>query len=132
MKPHTIDNQIESNNVQGESDETNKEAFQKIIHDFKIKYNGTLDPILAKNLVKMKGIDCVRKCMNEFADYVSNANEVEKVFYDFTRKYGTEKAYTKTTTYHNLKPIQATNYDQREYDDDFFNSLYDNVKFTKD
>jgi hypothetical protein len=62
---------------------------------------------------------------------VGNANKVENSFYDFTTKYGTEKAYTKPTTFHNSKPIQATNYDQREYDDDFFNSLYDNVTFTK-
>lgn len=27
------------------------------------------------------------------------------------------------------KPIQATNYEQRQYDDDFFNSLYDNNNF---
>ena len=50
-------------------------------------------------------------------------------------KYGTDKAYKKTTAYksttNNNKSIQSTNYQQREYDDDFFNSLYDNVKFIK-
>jgi plasmid replication initiation protein len=29
---------------------------------------------------------------------------------------------------YNNKPIQSTNFDQREYDDDFFDSLYDNFK----
>ena len=28
----------------------------------------------------------------------------------------------------NFQPIQSTNYEQREYDDDFFNSLYDNIE----
>jgi len=31
----------------------------------------------------------------------------------------------------NQNPIQATNYEQREYDEDYYNSLYDNVTFVK-
>lgn len=124
------DNQIESNHIQDIEDMPSEEV-QKIIGDFNFRYNGNLNYILTKNLVKIKGIDCVNKCILEFSNYVGNANKVENSFYDFTTKYGTEKAYTKPTTFHNSKPIQATNYDQREYDDDFFNSLYDNVTFTK-
>jgi len=29
------------------------------------------------------------------------------------------------------KPVQSTNYEQRKYDDDFFNNLYDNIKYIK-
>ena len=123
-----IDNQMELKDTENEIE---KNETKKIISDFHSKYNGTLDYLLIKNLVKMKGIDCVKKCIQEFVNFVGNANKVENTFYDFTKKYGTEKAYTKPTTFHNLKPIQATNYDQREYDDNFFNSLYDNVTFTK-
>lgn len=32
---------------------------------------------------------------------------------------------------YNNKPSQATNYEQREYTDDYLNSLYDNVEFIK-
>jgi plasmid replication initiation protein len=123
-----VENQMELEDTQNEIE---KNETKKIISDFHSKYNGTLDYLLIKNLVKMKGIDCVKECIQEFVNFVGNANKVENTFYDFTKKYGTEKAYTKPTTFHNLKPIQATNYDQREYDDNFFNSLYDNVTFTK-
>jgi hypothetical protein len=30
------------------------------------------------------------------------------------------------------KPVQALNYEQRQYSDEYFNSLYDNVEFVKD
>lgn len=38
------------------------------------------------------------------------------------------KTKTQKTT---QKPVQATNYEQREYSDDYYNSLYDNVTFIK-
>jgi DnaD/phage-associated family protein len=33
--------------------------------------------------------------------------------------------------YASNKPIQSTNYEQRNYDDEYFNNLYDNVEFIK-
>jgi len=107
----------------------NKEEVQKIINNFNSKYRGRLDPILTKELVKIKGLDCVKECVEKFVDYADNANEVERMFYAFTKRYGTDEAYTKGSVYKNMaknKPIQTTNYKQREYDNDFFDSLYDN------
>jgi len=125
-----LKSKMENEDPQEENKE-DKEAIQKIIKDFNCKYNGNLDKILTRNLVKMKGIDCIKKCVDEFAGFVTNANEVEKLFYDFAKKYATEKAYTKSTTFHNSKPIQATNYEQRTYTDEEFEDMYDNVKFTR-
>jgi len=126
----------EKNKIQNviQEEETEKEEIQQIIKQFRFKYNGNLDYILTNNLVKMKGLNCVNECLNEFVNFVGNANQVEKVFYDFVKKYGTEKAYKKATMYNNLhinKPAQALNYEQREYSDDYYNSLYDNVEFIK-
>ena len=89
-------------------------------------YNGELAPKLIEKLIRQKGLDTVKKCIGEFTDYVDGAKKVENAFYDFVKKYGTHEAYTKGTGYrnHNYKPIQATNYEQREYDDEFFDSLY--------
>jgi len=110
-----------------------KEEIEKIISDFYSEYNGNLDYILTKNLVELKGLDCVCECIREFKNFVSNAKEIEKMFYDFTKKYGTSSAYKKSNAYHqSTQPIQATNYEQREYSDDDFNSWYDNVTFVKE
>lgn len=114
---------------------TEDKEIQKLISDFNYKYNGNLDYNLIKNLIKLKGIDCVKTCVIEFADFVDNANKVESAFYDFAKKYGTSGAYTKGNVYRNMignKPIQATNYEQREYDDEFFDKLYVNYEFVKD
>ena len=129
QKSNQTKNQLVIKELEDNKEQKNKEDVQKIINDFKIKYNGQLDYILTKNLIEHKGIDCVRACIDEFESYVDNANKVEKVFYDFTKKYGTKKAYKKSNTYRNTKPVQATNYEQREYDDEFFDSLYDNMHF---
>jgi plasmid replication initiation protein len=116
---------------QGKLDSSD-EKIKVLMDRFISLYNGNLDYVLTKALVDKKGIDCVEECIEKFGDYVKNANEVEKVFFDFTMRYGTDREYSKNNSYHNNKPIQATNYEQREYDDDFFNSLYDNVTFVKD
>jgi uncharacterized membrane protein (Fun14 family) len=113
----------------------NDDELKSLIKKFKEKYGGSLNENLLKNLISTKSLDIVKKCIDEFEDFVTSAHEVEKVFYDFTRKYGTDKAYKKNTSYNNNKinkPIQATNYEQREYDDDYINSLYDNVTFVKE
>lgn len=106
---------------------------KNLIESFKKKYKGELDPNLLNNLIKEKGIDIVKKCIDIFGDYVSNANEVEKVFYKFCKTWGTGEQFKKNTGYknYNNKPIQSTNYEQREYDDDFFENLYDNIDYIK-
>lgn len=99
---------------------------ENITQQFNKKYSANIHYNFIRVLVEHRGIDLVEECINEFGQYVSKANEIEKVFFDFTMKYGTDKAYTKTTSF-KRKPEQETNYEQRQYDDDFFNSLYDNV-----
>ena len=104
-----------------------------LVTKFNTKYNANIAYKWIDRLVNNKGFECVEECIDEFKYYVSSANEVEKTFFDFTMKYGTEKAYTKTSSYkNNFKPVQATNYEQREYGDDFFNSLYANVTLVRD
>ena len=103
--------------------ESNIELLTK---EFNKKYTANLHYNFIKTLVDKKGIDVVKKCIDELVKYVSKAEEIEKVFFDFTMRYGTDRAYIKTTSY-KRKPQQEMNYEQREYDDDFFNSLYDNL-----
>lgn len=107
------------------------EDVDKVINMFETNYNLKLNYDLTKKLVEIKGLECVNECIGEIKNYVTTINQQK--FYDFTMKYGTEKEYIKMKTYNNnnFKPIQATNYEQRQYDDDFFNSLYDNDTFSK-
>ncbi len=102
-----------------------------LVTKFNTKYNANIGYKWIDRLVDDKGFECVYECIDKFKNYVSSANEVEKIFFDFTMRYGTDKAYTKTSSYNNYKPVQATNYEQRKYDDDFFNSVYDNVTLVK-
>lgn len=100
-----------------------KELFNK-------KYTANIQNEFIVELIDKKGIATVKECIEVFDQYVKNASEIEKVFRDFTLKYGTDKAYTKTTSY-KQKPPQASNYEQRKYDDDYFDSLYDNIEYIK-
>jgi len=131
-KPQDINNQEDVNNAQHVSTKTDEEELNKIINDFNSKYNGHLDFILTKNLVQAKGLDCVKECVKEFVNFAVSAKQVERVFYDFTMKYKTERAYVKSTSYNNSKPIQATNYEQRDYShytEKDWMSFYCNVEY---
>lgn len=127
---------ILENNIENKKEEKSVVVVDNLIVKFNKKYGGNLDHNLLKNLIKIKSYDVVEKCIDEFENYIINANQVEKVFYDFCMKHGTDKAYKKNTAYKsntvNNQPIQSTNYNQREYDDDFFNSLYKNYEYVKD
>jgi hypothetical protein len=120
--------------IKKEVDEANCDDIQEIIGKFKEKYKGNLDESLTKKLILRKGKDKVLKCIDEMEQYVNNADKVERVFYDFVVNCDTNK-YTKGTQYNSPgqkfaqgnKPIQATNYEQREYSDEFFDSLYLNL-----
>ena len=52
------------------TEEKNKKEIQKVIRDFNSLYDGNLDYKLIKNLVKIKGIDCVKTCVSEFKNFV--------------------------------------------------------------
>lgn len=119
-------------NTENEKNSKNVVVVKNIMDSFNKKYNGNLDNKRVVDLIKVKGLDTVEECIKVFGDYVSSARDVEKVFYDFTKKYGTKDAYNKPTSYNNkgsTKPTQATNYEQRKYDDDFFDSICDNLKY---
>jgi hypothetical protein len=119
------------NILENKEEEKSVVVVESLIVKFNKKYGGNLDPNLLKNLIKIKGIDIIDKCIDEFKNYIINANQVEKVFYDFCMKHGTDKAYKKNTSYKsnivNNQPIQSTNYEQREYDDDYWDKFIKNA-----
>lgn len=127
-----INNKLNNNNIEKKS----VVVVDNLIKKFKEKYSGTLDNSLIEKLIKNKTVEVVEKCIEEFENYVNNASQVEKVFYDFCMKWNTDNAYKKNTSYSNnnynnnqnnqhKRPLQATLYEQREYDDEFWDSLYE-------
>ena len=131
LKP--INNKLNNNN---NIEKKSVVVVDNIIKKFKEKYSGTLDNSLVEKLIKKKTKEVVEKCIEEFENYVNNADQVEKIFYDFCMKWNTDNAYKKNTSYSNnnynnnqsnqhKRPYQATLYEQREYDDEFWDSLYE-------
>jgi hypothetical protein len=86
------------------------------------------------------GLDKSKEIINRYLKYVA---ERRKEFPSLDYKYGStffnsgyidylDENYTeyKAKVYNN-KPQQSTNYEQRKYDDDFFENLYDNIEYIK-
>ncbi|MDD5589412.1 MAG: helix-turn-helix domain-containing protein [Candidatus Nanoarchaeia archaeon] len=104
-----------------------KEYINKYIAEFKIKYKAVLRQ---RNLE----ILFIKKGKEKLDFYLENYSK----FLDSTKKIGNISGYFYTTVLEEYpvpkikeakvnKPIQATNYEQREYDDEFFDSLYVNL-----
>lgn len=142
----TTEGSTKKNTCQAKTDKKNinvkKEKYVKeksvvvvnLVDLFNKKYNANFDYHKMEKLVYKKGLEVVEECINNFDKYFYNANSVEGLFFSFCSKYNTQEAYKQLTKHtnnqNNNKPIQATNYEQRKYDDAFFDSLYDNVDLT--
>jgi plasmid replication initiation protein len=97
---------------------------EKLINSFKNATGQLLHPDRLKELINKKGIDKVRFYINNFYKFMqySNVKEPVRLFYKAViNEYSLPKEQPKFN-----KPEQSRNFDQREYDDEFFESLYDN------
>jgi hypothetical protein len=88
-----------------------------------------------KNLLKAYGYENIFKVLNKFKK-IRPANQIENIYGFINNAVKAEysgKPYTENTSVEAIerkkegyKPVQSTNFEQREYDDEFFDSLYDN------
>lgn len=120
---------IKDNNFDGQIDfeEVTNDNIELLVKEYENNYKGEFHYKNMKILVNEKGFECIKECINEAKHYIKNINQSK--FYDFALRYNTQEAYKKlTTSYNNSKPIQATNYEQRQYSDEFFDSLYENFQ----
>lgn len=138
----TTTNNTNETICQAKTDKKNKKVKKQknvvvvnLVDLFNEKYNANFSYAKMEILYYKKGVKIIEKCINDFDKYVNNAKSVQGIFYDFCIKYNTPSQYKINTQYknnlNNNKPIQATNYEQRQYDDAFFDSLYDNVNLSK-
>lgn len=103
-----------------------------IINSLKNNTGGAeINQSVLTTLIEQKGYDTVKYYADNISSYVSvNTQNVVGLFIDAIKKHGTEKQYSK-----NVKAIsqkctvpQTQNYEQRKFEDSYFEDLYENVK----
>ena len=129
------DNNDNTNNI------TTQEFFDKVWNLYPLK-KGKAD-IEINDMMKLQehGYETIKICIERYKDYIKEKkkegfNQLLQGGYKFFTKgyidyldenYTPYKAKQQNTNSNN-KPEQATNFEQREYDDEFFEDCYDNFK----
>jgi len=119
--------------------ENNKKSkfTQKDIEELNEKINNQIgqkvnDKTLKNVLIKF-GYDYVLPVINKLANIISkNVYSVDSFLYKAIESESKGMPYIEKTNSYNQKPVQTTNYEQREYDDDFWDDCYDNFKINLD
>jgi hypothetical protein len=116
---------------------TPQEFFNKIWSLYPLQ-KGRAD-IKIDDMIKLKeiGYNTIKTCIDRYLKYIEEKKKegfnqaLQNGYKFFTTGYidyldENYKMYVADQS--NIKPVQSTNFDQRKYDDDFFDSLYDNFK----
>lgn len=104
-----------------------KEEVNTIIAMFKEKTNHVLDFNRTAELINSKGLNVVIYYIEKFDEFLKSTNirYPANFFYDIVKN---ESPIPTKNKMNYKKPEQSYNFEQREYDDDYFDSLYDNFK----
>lgn len=105
------------------------EKEESMIMAFKNATGQTLDRTRLKELIDKKGLEVVNFYINNFHRFMqfSDVREPVKLFYTAVIN-GYEIPDKSKKDYCKNKPVQSTNFEQRVYDDEYFESLYENFK----
>jgi hypothetical protein len=126
-----------------ENQDTTKEFFNKVWGLYPLKKRKA--DVKTNDMLNLQelGYDVVKACIDRYIDYLSEKEkegfnqEIQSGYTFFTKGYVDylDENYThyeaKSKNIDQNKPIQADNYEQRKYDDEFFDNLYDNLKYKK-
>jgi hypothetical protein len=127
-------------NNYSEIETTPQEMFNKIWNLYPLK-KGKAE-VTIDDMIKLKklGYETIKICIDRYLKYIEEKKKegfnqsLQNGYKFFTTGYidYLDENYipyeAKYINNSNNKPIQSTNFEQREYDDDFFESLYDNFK----
>jgi hypothetical protein len=95
------------------------------------KVIGTIKKDDLKKLVEAKGIDTIRFYMEKFKSFKCNKHNPVGFFIKMAKEEW-EVPQEQIIDYKNSnKPEQSTNFEQRQYSDEYYESLYDNFKDKK-
>jgi len=97
-------------------------------NNFKEKYNSTLSKSKLIKLIDIYGLDKIKEKYNIFDDLIKDKN-IDNLTGFFYKSIESDYKIQKEKNIKKYKPQQILNYTQREYDDDFFENLYDNQRF---
>jgi predicted transcriptional regulator len=130
-KEHAIKtNHIKTNHIKTSSQKNDDEEFvNNFIKEFKTKYAASLTKKRIEELYLIFGKDNLNNYLNNFDKFIDSTEIKNKASYFYTAVLEQYKipAIIKNTKKTNNMPIQSGNYKQREYDDEYFNSLYENI-----
>jgi hypothetical protein len=133
---YRIDVEYKQKNNNKIKENEKKSEFEKIWDLYPLqKGKGDLTKEVKKNIEAI-GYDKMKIYIERYVKYVEERRK------EFNQSYMNPSRFFKTgyidyidenykiyiANQSNRKPIQSTNFDQRKYDDDFFDSLYDNFK----
>lgn len=98
-----------------------------VIEAFKEKFGYLLDSNRTAELIDLKGFASVMEYIENFTEFLKSTNVryPANFFYDVVKK-GSPIPNRNKIDYN--KPEQSYNFDQRVYDDEFFENLYDNFR----
>lgn len=107
---------------------SNKNSNNNIfIEKFKVATGQILNCSRLDELISKKGIETVEFYINNFYKFMqyTNVKDPVRLFYAAViNEYSLPKEHHRFN-----KPEQSLNFDQREYDDEFYESLYENSKY---
>lgn len=122
---HEFKNQATVYDVIYESDEEPDNLIGRVNRTLGVKF----DLNSFKKLVKEKGIEKIEFYLDNWHKFdCTGKKSIAGFFYHAVMG---EYELPKQEKGIGFKPIQATNYQQREYDDDYYESLYDNPDYKK-
>jgi plasmid replication initiation protein len=107
--------------------ETKDSNINKVIELFKERTGHLLDSKRTSELISLKGLNVVLYYIENFDKFLKSTNirYPANFFYEIVKNESPLPSKNKNNY---NKPEQSYNFDQRTYDDEYFESLYDNFK----
>jgi plasmid replication initiation protein len=101
----------------------------EIIEAFKTSTNGAdISAATLTELMEIQSFEVVKYYAEHINEYISKSvSNIQGFFIDAVKKHGTEKQYARVFKITQLeKPTQRNNFEQREYDDEYFDNFFTN------
>lgn len=114
-----------------------KEFFNRVWNLYPLRKGKANIKISEMITLQKLGYDTVKTCIDRYLEYITEKKKegfnqgIQNGYKFFTKGYidyldENYSPYKAQLNQNNSKPTQSTNFEQRKYDDEFFESLYDN------
>jgi len=117
FKNGTHASQIEDSQIEDAASASPSPEVQNLKEEIERTVNGKIGAKGLKNLVDSVPLDTIKEYLTNWPKFTPGENPIGYFIKACIDRYTIPETI-------NNKPIQATNYEQREYDDEFYDSLY--------